>query len=132
MGFPDGSYSWRATDLGGGQRCAKSGDIASILNPKSLRCFELVPSRPLQVPKVIADIDIQKGVFDFHESGLVRLCKPHLLDEIKVIRRRDFSVGSGLAGSELWFLGLMTEGLPAVWVHVRPGFTEVTLRPPPK
>ena len=130
-GFPDGSYQWRAVELGGTVRCRENGDIASGLNPKSLREFELRPQRVLQKPLVRIEIQLEKGVLEFFESGGLKLRKPHLLDSIKVIRRRDFNVGQR-TGSEVWFIGLSTDGLPTGWIHVRPGLTEVTLRAPPE
>jgi len=131
-GFPDGSYQWRAVELGGIVRCKANGDIASELNPKSLREFELVPQRTLQKPLVKIECPLEQGVLEFFENGGFKLRKPHLLDSIKVIRRRDFNVGQGMSAAEVWFVGLSTEGLPTGWIHVRPGFTEVTLRAPPE
>jgi hypothetical protein len=128
--FLSGTYAWRAIEKDGGIRSKENGDLASVLIPERLREFALIPQRKVQMPKVVTECAIEKGVLEFFEDGGFKLCKPALLDEIKVIRRMELDPNKQGAMGELWFVGLMTHGLPTCWIHVRPGFTEITLRSP--
>lgn len=127
--FPDGTFAWRAVEKDGRVRCKDNGDLASALVTARLREFRLVPEKRVQKPLVRTECAIAPGMLEFYEDGGFKMCKPEVLSGIRVVRRREFDGGKF---GELWFIGLemKNDGLPTCWVHVRPGFTEVTLREP--